>query len=1007
MLTRSKRSRRRTHRARPALRPSLERLETRCLLSASVGTNETLDGALSLGAFGIGAHTSAGGVIGTGPAGAADVNWYEFYLSTTAEVRLTAGPGGSGRPLAATLSLYNQAPFTLDFNTFLPVDPYTPDGYRLVAQDDAGTHAGPANIDRRLAAGTYWVAVSGSGNDAFYPFLADSGLNGRTGSYQLSVTTIDPGAAYDDPTVPVVLASDPAPGARLGQSPFLLRFDLNAPIDPTTVSYDYADPSATLQLWYNTTNDFSPTSAASPVDISAATVSLEPVANELDVALAAPLPGGYYEVTLQGYGPDGSNYVVPFQVAGLVGNTDPFQQPGTYLQTAYDIPHVTDGRLHQLAGAIGVDPTDPMGFDPAAVQVYHFSVNGPGPYALDAEVFAGRIGSPLDPALSLFKLDAQGNPQFVAANGDTTNPVEAADATVPLYTDPALFAALTRGEYYLVVSSGHNFPDPNDPTQSGIFDLTSPLEGSVGNSTGPYLLNVLVQPAGPAPHVVSVAPATGPAGSGPLTAIRVRFDQPVNLLALAYARHEQAMATGGPDGALSSVTLTDAGGHSYDVLRLQSYDSATNTATFILLDAVPAGRYTLRLSGGGAEGIANLGGVPLGGNVPGTADYVATFTVSATASDASSWSSLPGHDGVQNPQALGTLFPGPMVQGVNITRDASAGAGATEDDYSLTVLQGRQYYLTVGDFGGQSSPAGLTVAFLDQAGRSVASFAYQPGQPAAPLLLDAGTYILHVTWPAGVAASYRLEFGYFGAPESPTPLVIGPGPALRVRLATAPDGGQPATVASSGAGTTSAVTPAAAGGSLPGAFNLPGSALLAQGFSPLNGVASAGGSDAILGGDRLAVRAPAADSANALLSVLIVTQAPLSNAPEQAPPPAALPPASSTTGGHAGSVPDLVSGMLDVLFELWDWLSAPLSAPPAEGAQGPPAPGGADDVGLGEAPPGRDADAGAADAVHATAGHWAWALAAGALLLPERRRRARRRGEGRTRLIDAAFSGTR
>jgi hypothetical protein len=978
----------------------LESLEGRCLLSASaIVVNETLDAALGLGALGTGVQVQAAGGIGSGPAGAADVNWYDFYLSNTAEVRLTAGPGASGPPLTATLSLYNQAPYTFDFDTFTYIDPYTPDGYRLVAQDDAGTHSGPATIDRLLGPGYYWVAVSGSGNDAFYPFLADSGLYGRTGSYQLSVATSDPGPAYDDPAVPVVLASDPAPGAVLGQSPFMLRFDLNTPVDPTTISYDYGDPGATLQLWYNTTNDFSPASTASQVDISAAILGLEPDANELDLALAAPLPGGYYEAVLQGYGRNGGNYVAPFQVAGPAGNTDPFQQPGTYIGTAIPIPNAADGQLHQVAGAVGVDPTDPVGFDPAAVQVYQFSVNGPGAYALDAEVFAGRIGSPLDAALSLFKLDAQGNPEFVAANGDTTNPIGATDQTTPLYTDPALFAALTQGQYYLVVSSGLNFPDPNDPFRSGDFDPTSPLEGGAGNSTGPYLLNLLLQPAGPAPHVVSVTPDTGPTSNGPLAAIGVRFDQPVNLLALAFERYAQTAQTGTPSGALDSVTLTDALGQSYDV-RLQSYDSTTNTATFIPLDPVPPGQYTLTFSGSGPEGITNLGGVPLVGNVPG-GDFVATFSVLGGVSNTLSWASQPGYDSTQDPQPIGALFPTQLSQGVTITRDTAAGAAATEDDYSLVLLQSREYSFTLNDFGGQSRPADLTFSILDSTGQVIVSGAYQPGEQPLPVWLSAGTYVLQLTWPAGIAAYYTLTVSYSGGPESPTPLVIGPGPALRVRLVTAPAGGaQPATATAPSGGTTGVVTPAGSGGSLPSVFNLPSSDLLAQGFSPLNGVAPAGGTDPAVGGERLVARALVPDTSNALLGVLIVTQAPLDNAAEATPQPTTVGAAPGVMGGLIDLSPEAVSRMLDLLFQFWGWLGAATPAPPAPT---PPVEGGADDDQVRAILPGRGNDLFGSDALSEPSWGWACALAAGALVLPERLRWSRRPREERVGLVDAAF----
>ena len=41
------------------------------------------------------------------------------------------------------------------------------------------------------------------------------------------------------------------------------------------------------------------------------------------------------------------------------------------------------------------------------VDLYHFQITGPGRYSMLAEVFAGRIGSPLEPGVSLYELDPE------------------------------------------------------------------------------------------------------------------------------------------------------------------------------------------------------------------------------------------------------------------------------------------------------------------------------------------------------------------------------------------------------------------------------------------------------------------------------------------------------------------------------------------------------------------------------------------------------------------------
>ena len=146
--------------------------------------------------------------------------------------------------------------------------------------------------------------------------------------------------------------------------------------------------------------------------------------------------------------------------------------------------------------------------------MYHFSVSGPGRYALVAEVFAGRIGSPLDPGVSLFELDpSDGSLVFIAGNNNTYDPVVATDGfSTPLYTDSALYASLTAGDYYLAVADGSNTPSPFEglpPGSPGLFDPNVSHSGQDGWSTGPYVLNVLVQPAPNPPHVVSTSPSMG------------------------------------------------------------------------------------------------------------------------------------------------------------------------------------------------------------------------------------------------------------------------------------------------------------------------------------------------------------------------------------------------------------------------------------------------------------------------------------------------------------------
>ena len=323
---------------------------------------------------------------------------------------------------------------------------------------------------------------------------------------------------------------------------------------------------------------------------------------------ASPLAPGYYEVLLAGHSvggsvvvadpdgndlnadpshPDGQDFSYTFQVNGIDGRTGAVASDDT-AATAHDLGNLTSAGIVQVAGAIGVDPfyiPTRLTIRPSPgnqVDMYQFTVSGPGDYALVAEVFAGRIGSPLDPGVSLFELDpSDGSLQFIAGNNNTYDPV-ADDRRVvtPLYTDSALYASLTAGDYYLAVADGSNTPSPLEgqpPGSPGVFDPNVPNSAQNGWSTGPYVLNVLVQPTADPPQVVSTSPSNGATLFQPPSQLTVTFDEPVNLEQLAFQTYQVSGSE-----HLASVYIEGADGTQY-FPRFESYDSATNQATFLML----------------------------------------------------------------------------------------------------------------------------------------------------------------------------------------------------------------------------------------------------------------------------------------------------------------------------------------------------------------------------------------------------------------------------------------
>jgi hypothetical protein len=334
--------------------------------------------------------------------------------------------------------------------------------------------------------------------------------------------------------------------------------------------------------------------------------------------------------------------------------------------------------LIQATGAIGDDSTDPTPFNPADVDFYHFQVSGAGNYAFGGEVFADRIGSPLFPSMQLYRLDTSGTLQLVASNDGSGNTTSASNFTVPLFSDPVIYASVTEGDYYLAVTS-----------QSNTYDPQIPYSGSGGFSSGPYVLNLRVDPSSTPPHVVATQLTEGEQLTNPPTMFTVQFDEPVNLQPLAFAAYQHTFTS-----QIPAVFLQADDGTNY-FPRLQSFDPTTNQATFLMIDVLPNGNYTLHLSG--PNGLADFAGNQLVGNDPVTGDYLVHFSVNGpqrgTPGNPTLWSSQAVTDS-QNPQPIGVLYPLELQKTVTIDRQLGSDSTAqttAADYYEITVLQSQTY----------------------------------------------------------------------------------------------------------------------------------------------------------------------------------------------------------------------------------------------------------------------------------------------------------------------------
>jgi len=836
----------------------VESLEARSLLSAS-GTNglggsqgladpnSTVDQAQVLGDLSIDPQVQADGTIGNGPALAADVAWYSFTLDGPATVDLDLHPQGSSHPLDSVLSLYTDDPF--DFG-----DPYDPSGYRLMVQATGG-HGSDPQIARNLSPGTYSIAISGVGNLDFNPLLAGSGFAGATGDYSLtaSATALD----YGPNDGPAVLTSDPAASAVLDASPFVIRLDFSSALDPTTVV-----AGQTVSLTYNPSGNFGD---GNDQDVALAWTNVSSNGTELQLAPNAPLAPGYYQVFVAGNSitdlavvadlngnpvglnsanPQGQDYTETFQVAGVKGRTGAAAGSDDTPSTAQELGNITSAGLIQVAGAIGDDPyydnSDPAHNPANDVDLYHFQITGPGRYALDAEVFAGRIGSPLDPGISLYGVDpATGTLEFIAGNNNTNNPTQATDGSFPLFLDSMLSQGLPAGNYYMAVADGSNVTSPaeNQPVGGfGQLDPTSTHSAENGYTTGPYVLNLLVLATPSRPVVIATSPAQGAILTQAPTQLTVQFDEPMNIQQQAYLNYVTTNYC-----TIPSVYIQGSDGTDY-YPRLDSYDPQTNQATLLMLDRLAPGSYTLHLSG--ALGLADLGGNPLVGNTP-SGDYQVQFTVKGTdlvqgsvSGQGGQIQAQPGPDGSQN---LGPLFPHELQSTVTLAYTPAGASAAsvplsTQPTYEFTLLIDQNYLITLD---GSDAPQGASILVQTGTGQSLKLYT----RSADTVWLGEfapGSYKITVQ---GMTSDtpYHITFAMEGTADNPVPLVSGAAPALQFHFnAIAPLGTTAVAPTGGGGDGTGSNPPSTPGGGSPpgggGASNPPSTS--SDGPSPVGGTTS-------------------------------------------------------------------------------------------------------------------------------------------------------------------------
>lgn len=762
---------------------SIENLEVRNLLSAIMTadlpapipeseSNDTLDQANDLG------DLAAVQVEGAIDRGGIDVDWYQFTLLASSEVTIESTAGVVG--------LYNSA--TVDIR-----DRISPYGHRLLEQASA-TDSEVASLSRYLAPGTYYVAVSGTGNAYFHPLIADSGLAGAASDYVLAMTATE---------LPPNSGTDPVPLA-IDVSPFVVRFSLNGTLD------------------FNPTIELTDANGSSLPILSK---NLNARIAELQVFPARVfVPGDYHVVVRDADGVIRGDwqFTVPDEINGVLadqGNDTP--------DTAIDLGNIEDLGLVQLRGVIGDDPHYSLSdFNQIAgrdVDLYHFQITSSAPIAIQAEVFAGRLGSTLDSGLSLFWLDpSTGHLVLVAGNSRTNNQTRATNGFTPLVNDSAIVTGLVAGDYYIAVADGLNTYDPQDGNVggvgSGLFDPEQSHSGNLGWTVGSYVLNLQVVPIPDPAKVVSVSIADQSTLPAAPTEFTIQFSQFVNVGELAMRDYLQTTLSG-PTG----VYIQNARGENF-YPRFISFDPTTFEARYAIYDRLPTGSYRLHLSG--EQGLANVVGQPILGNSS-NGDYVVGFRVSSSSAGTNGnplvWTHDDDTDAAADTQSLGILFPNELTQGVKLVRTAGSGSNRINDvvdEYSFQVIKDMKIAFFLES---NRLPAGALLEVFNADGTTV----LRSGGLNEPLILNVlpGTYRVRVSgWnpTSARSMSYRVTLVGINQNDNPPALFSGPAPIVGIRLApiAGPGGSNPGGV---GSGTGGSAGSGLGGGAGSGsAAGLPG-----------------------------------------------------------------------------------------------------------------------------------------------------------------------------------------
>jgi hypothetical protein len=527
--------------------------------------------------------------------------------------------------------------------------------------------------------------------------------------------------------------ASPATGSVLTASPQTIGVFFDRPLDPNTLGFGFDVELEQIDAQGNMT-------PVAPDLWNPPTEALDSTGTELITTLNETLQVGHYEIVLSNSGAQG--------LAGLDGSmvNDPngtdiplgdftIENKGVTLADAKNLG--TPPATAQTVASGNLD----FQTNPFAVDLYKFTLpalpEGALTWRLGAEIWAQRSDSALDSALALF--DANGQVIGIGTRGRSDAPL-----------DPYLFAGLKPGTYYLGVSGAGNLPGP-----SGGYN---PADGSAGT-----------------------VPQTQPGGSYTLHMIANAIDQPIQLINFHVDQADplSPQPTGitlGFSGALDlsnnwgvwgsnlnqSIEVVDQSGKIWPV-AVVGYDEAKASISYLFMDTLPVGQYTVRLpSQGGLKDLAGLSPV-----APGElAGVLGSFTVQP-------------HMGPNDPHDLGAVPPDVLEAGVN--RETPIAPGDTAS-YRIVIL-----YPTLYSFGVTPTGGPITVGYGGAQGSHILGTVNPGGASQLSAQLAPGVYTIQLVNSGDRAVQAQLTVDMVGfRPESVLSNGVGQGPALNLVLIAPP-----------------------------------------------------------------------------------------------------------------------------------------------------------------------------------------------------------------------------